>query len=161
MAHFTCSLCSPTLSLVGQAQQSRLVPARGELWPHRLCSCQAPGKIYFPIGSRSRPRSAGLNCKRRPVRGPCCIRAQADAEVGAAPTAFAVSGLVASPIVLASCWALKTTGEGLPPGPGGIFGEMFFLAQSIEGQLLLFNVSYWISSMQAALSFSNDARFRS
>ena len=74
---------------------------------------------------RSRTRSAGFKCQRRPVRGPCCTRAEANTEVGAAPTAFAVSGLVASPIVLASCWALKTTGEGLPPGPGGIFGEVF------------------------------------
>ncbi|KAK9818480.1 hypothetical protein WJX74_009028 [Apatococcus lobatus] len=65
-----------------------------------------------------------VKVQRRAARATGCIRAQADAEVGAAPTAFAISGLVASPIVLASCWALKTTGEGLPPGPGGIFGAL-------------------------------------
>lgn len=42
MACFTCSLCSSTcLSLAGQAQQSRLLSARGEAWLDRLCFEQA------------------------------------------------------------------------------------------------------------------------
>ena len=32
------------------------------------------------------------------------------------------AGFVANPVVLVSEYFLKTTGEGLPPGPGGIYG---------------------------------------
>ena len=42
--------------------------------------------------------------------------------MGPAGTAAIAGGLVASPIVLLSAYTLATTGEGLPPGPGGAFG---------------------------------------
>lgn len=32
------------------------------------------------------------------------------------------AGLVANPVVLLSEYFLKTTGQGLPPGPGGLYG---------------------------------------
>lgn len=42
--------------------------------------------------------------------------------MGPAGTAAIAGGLVASPIVLLSAYTLATTGEGLPPGPGGALG---------------------------------------
>lgn len=36
--------------------------------------------------------------------------------------AVVAAGFVANPVVLVSEYFLKTTGEGLPPGPGGIYG---------------------------------------
>ena len=42
--------------------------------------------------------------------------------MGLAGTAAIAGGLVASPIVLLSAYYLATTGEGLPPGPGGAYG---------------------------------------
>jgi hypothetical protein len=48
------------------------------------------------------------------------VRAAAsDQDVGAAGLAAIGLGLVANPICLWSEYALKTTGAGLPPGPGG------------------------------------------
>jgi hypothetical protein len=36
--------------------------------------------------------------------------------------AATAAGIVANPICLWSEWTLKTTGAGLPPGPGGLLG---------------------------------------
>ena len=36
--------------------------------------------------------------------------------------AVVAAGFVANPVVLVSEYFLKTTGEGLPPGPGGLYG---------------------------------------
>ena len=35
-----------------------------------------------------------------------------------------IAGLVANPTVLVSLYVLKQTGEGLPPGPNGIYGAL-------------------------------------
>lgn len=43
-------------------------------------------------------------------------------DVGAAGTAAIALGLVSNPIVDWSLYTLKTTGAGLPPGPGGALG---------------------------------------
>ena len=51
------------------------------------------------------------------------MKPQAAAEDSSTLTKAAVAaGLVANPVVLVSEYFLKTTGEGLPPGPGGIYG---------------------------------------
>lgn len=49
-------------------------------------------------------------------------RAASDSEGSNVAKAAAVAGLIANPVVLVSEFYLKTTGEGLPPGPGGIYG---------------------------------------
>jgi len=46
----------------------------------------------------------------------------AEEDIGAAGTAAIALGLVSNPIVLWSEYTLKTTGAGLPPGPGGALG---------------------------------------
>ena len=49
-------------------------------------------------------------------------RAASELENSNTAKAVAIAGLVANPVVLVSEYFLKTTGEGLPPGPGGIYG---------------------------------------
>jgi hypothetical protein len=44
--------------------------------------------------------------------------------VGAAGLAAIAAGLVANPVMLFSEYTLKTTGEGIPPGPGGLYGAL-------------------------------------
>ncbi|KAJ7297489.1 hypothetical protein O6H91_16G048100 [Diphasiastrum complanatum] len=44
--------------------------------------------------------------------------------VGAAETAAIAGGLIAIPVVAWSLYTLKTTGCGLPPGPGGAIGAL-------------------------------------
>ena len=50
------------------------------------------------------------------------VRAALTEDVGTAGKAAIALGLVANPLVLWSEWTLKTTGSGLPPGPGGALG---------------------------------------
>uniref|UniRef100_A0A383WAY0 Uncharacterized protein n=1 Tax=Tetradesmus obliquus TaxID=3088 RepID=A0A383WAY0_TETOB len=50
--------------------------------------------------------------------------ASSDADVGAAGLAAIAAGLVANPVMLFSEYTLKTTGEGIPPGPGGLYGAL-------------------------------------
>ena len=45
-------------------------------------------------------------------------------DVGAAGVSAIVSGLVANPVIVWSLFTLKTTGCGLPPGPGGALGAL-------------------------------------
>eukprot|EP00250_Pteridium_aquilinum_P034842 c81_g1_i1 orf=145-678(+) len=55
------------------------------------------------------------------------IRGKAESggeEVGAAGVAAIAGGLVANPVVAWSLFTLKTTGCGLPPGPGGAIGAL-------------------------------------
>eukprot|EP00775_Hariotina_reticulata_P006300 gene6300-6535_t len=46
------------------------------------------------------------------------------ADVGPAGLAAIATGLVANPVMLWSEYTLKTTGAGLPPGPGGALGAL-------------------------------------
>jgi hypothetical protein len=48
----------------------------------------------------------------------------ADADVGTAGLVAIAAGLVCNPIMLYSEYVLKTTGAGLPPGPGGVYGAL-------------------------------------
>lgn len=69
--------------------------------------------LAFPADLLRRPSTA------RTAR--CRTRAAAEESNNLAKAA-AAAGLVANPVVLVSEYFLKTTGEGLPPGPGGIYG---------------------------------------
>ena len=60
-----------------------------------------------------RPRSA------RTVR---VLAATSDAELSTPQTAALVLGAVFNPVVLLSEYVLVTTGQGLDPGPGGLYG---------------------------------------
>ncbi|KAI3437440.1 uncharacterized protein J3R85_005425 [Psidium guajava] len=47
-----------------------------------------------------------------------------DADVGLAGKAAIAGGLVSTPVIAWSLYTLKTTGCGLPPGPGGSIGAL-------------------------------------
>ncbi|MEW5302570.1 MAG: hypothetical protein WDW36_005340 [Sanguina aurantia] len=66
-----------------------------------------------------KPRSIVLSraAPKKPVES-----APAVADIGTAGFAAIASGLLANPIMLYSLYTLKTTGAGLPPGPGGAYG---------------------------------------
>ncbi|KMZ74672.1 hypothetical protein ZOSMA_123G00200 [Zostera marina] len=66
-------------------------------------------------------------CPRRLFKTTCKAKNDIEEEEGASET-FAtlavVGGLVANPVIGASLFKLKTTGCGLPPGPGGALGAL-------------------------------------
>ena len=74
------------------------------------------------LRSRAPPRSAAVAGARAAAplrrRAAVAVRASADEDVGAAGTAAIALGLLANPLCLWSEYTLKTTGAGLPPGPG-------------------------------------------
>ena len=76
-------------------------------------------------GSSGRVLSVVVLAKKAPaetVRKPV---ASADTDdVGTVGLAAAAAGLVANPVVAWSLFTLKTTGAGLPPGPGGALGAL-------------------------------------
>ena len=59
-------------------------------------------------------------------------------DAGTLGTAVTVAGAVFNPVVLYSEWVLKTTGSGLPPGPGGLYGA----AEGI-GYLVVVGIVGW------------------
>jgi hypothetical protein len=62
----------------------------------------------------------------------------AGGEVGTAGLAVAALGLPLNAVVLFSEYTLVTTGEGLPPGPGGLYGA----AEGI-GYLVVLGIVAW------------------
>jgi len=48
----------------------------------------------------------------------------ADADVGTVGLVATAAGFICNPVMLYSEYVLKTTGSGLPPGPGGIYGAL-------------------------------------
>lgn len=62
---------------------------------------------------------AGAPCRRYQA---IVAKASSDDENDLTTTMAALTGLLANPIVLWSEWTLKSTGSGLPPGPGGLLG---------------------------------------
>jgi hypothetical protein len=45
-------------------------------------------------------------------------------DVGTAGLVGIAAGLISNPVVAISLYTLKTTGAGLPPGPGGLYGAI-------------------------------------
>lgn len=94
-----------------------------------------------------RPLHAGpLKMPRRAHNRPAYIQTRAVIdEDSTVSKAVVAAGFVANPVVLVSEYFLKTTGEGLPPGPGGIYG-------ATEG------VSYLVIVGVVAISLYNKAK---
>ena len=69
------------------------------------------------------------------------------ASTGAVGTAATVLGALANPVVLYSEWVLKTTGSGLPPGPGGLYGAAegisYLVVVGIVGWSIATKVGSW------------------
>ena len=97
----------------------QLSPSAPTRAPTRACSC-----VRAAIRQLG-PLSAGLlrlprrSCNRRASLQ--TVRAASDQD-SKLTKAVVAAGFVANPVVLVSEYFLKTTGEGLPPGPGGIYG---------------------------------------
>lgn len=53
---------------------------------------------------------------------------------------IAVSGLVASPVIAYSLYTLKTTGCGLPPGPGGSLGALEGVSYLIVAGIVVWSI---------------------
>lgn len=71
-----------------------------------------------------------LNSSCKPANPPTALKVQAmakegsESEGGIAETVAIAGGLVATPVIGWSLYTLKTTGCGLPPGPGGSLGAL-------------------------------------
>lgn len=76
-------------------------------------------------------------------------------EVGALGTAVIAGGLVANPVVAWSLYTLKTTGCGLPPGPGGLIGAV----EGVSYLVILGTIGWstYTKVRQLTLSFSANA----
>lgn len=59
--------------------------------------------------------------KKTAIKEPI-VEVPAEVDTGIAGIAAIAGGIVANPIMLWSEYTLKTTGAGLPPGPGGALG---------------------------------------
>eukprot|EP00878_Enallax_costatus_P001899 GHUV01002059.1.p1 GENE.GHUV01002059.1~~GHUV01002059.1.p1 ORF type:complete len:161 (+),score=42.51 GHUV01002059.1:129-611(+) len=86
----------------------------------RLQRCAA----FKPAAAASTSRrSLAVLAKKTATKEPATATST-DADVGPAGLAAIAAGLVCNPVMLYSEYVLKTTGAGLPPGPGGIFGAL-------------------------------------
>ncbi|KAK8949527.1 hypothetical protein KSP39_PZI004986 [Platanthera zijinensis] len=81
--------------------------------------------------SSSRRRSAAVSCKAKGGGG----GSAASAEI-----AVAAVGLVANPVIGVSLYVLKTTGCGLPPGPGGALGAVEGLSYLVVAGIVAWSV---------------------
>lgn len=51
-------------------------------------------------------------------------QASSTEDIGTAGLVGIATGLISNPVVAYSLYTLKTTGAGLPPGPGGLYGAI-------------------------------------
>lgn len=71
----------------------------------------------------STPTAGPLRSIRKPHIRRASVQARAAIDQESTVTkAVVAAGFIANPVVLVSEYFLKTTGEGLPPGPGGVYG---------------------------------------
>ena len=105
--------------------------------PCRILTKRASGRFACHF-LRQKNQPAGATIKRKHRRessaGPMKLPSRSRVNRLNVPTRAAVdydstltkavvaAGFVANPVVLVSEYFLKTTGEGLPPGPGGLYG---------------------------------------
>ncbi|KAK4426836.1 hypothetical protein Salat_1452300 [Sesamum alatum] len=85
----------------------------------------SPTPLLPPLTHRPFTQYCRTNFRQR--RPPFTLHAMAkdgSATTTAAEAAAVVSGLVATPVIGWSLYTLKTTGCGLPPGPGGSIGAL-------------------------------------
>ncbi|KAL7131878.1 hypothetical protein ABFS83_12G034500 [Erythranthe nasuta] len=81
----------------------------------------SPTSLLPPINTRN-ATAASTKFRRQPL-----LKVRAESSDGggtAAETAAVVGGLVSNPVIGWSLYTLKTTGCGLPPGPGGSIGAL-------------------------------------
>lgn len=87
-----------------------------------MCSlllCSAPCPAAFRPATKA-PARVTRPCRQLRI----VAQASTTEDVGTAGLVGIVSGLVSNPVVCYSLYVLKTTGAGLPPGPGGLYGAI-------------------------------------
>ncbi|KAL0307726.1 UNVERIFIED_CONTAM: hypothetical protein Scaly_2972200 [Sesamum calycinum] len=87
----------------------------------------SPTPLLPPLNHRPFTHYRAKFRQRRPPLNVHAMAKQSGDEsvtTTAAETAAVVSGLVATPVIGWSLYTLKTTGCGLPPGPGGSIGAL-------------------------------------
>lgn len=95
-----------------------------------LSSCLVPLKpTPGPLSHLTSTPSSSSSCNSRPRRPSLLpikakVQSETTADVGTAGLVAIAGGLVANPVVAWSLFTLKTTGCGLPPGPGGSIGAL-------------------------------------
>lgn len=73
-----------------------------------------------PLTSLILPRKNAYS----PLKVLCMAKESSEAGTGTAGKVAIVAGLVSTPVIGWSLYTLKTTGCGLPPGPGGSIGAL-------------------------------------
>ncbi|XP_073104128.1 uncharacterized protein [Elaeis guineensis] len=76
-------------------------------------------------------RSLSVTCKAKDAES---------GESGGIELAAAVGGLVANPVIGASLYVLRTTGCGLPPGPGGSIGAAEGVSYLVVGGIVAWSL---------------------
>lgn len=77
---------------------------------------------FKPARGNSR-RSLLVSARKTATKEPATVTST-DADIGPAGLAAIVAGAVCNPVMLYSEYVLQTTGAGLPPGPGGLYGAI-------------------------------------
>ncbi|CAI9110748.1 OLC1v1010824C1 [Oldenlandia corymbosa var. corymbosa] len=82
----------------------------------------------FPPHLRRPGNFYGYQCRRigqsMPLRVQSMAKDEADSGNGIVEKAAIAAGLISTPVIGWSLYTLKTTGCGLPPGPGGSIGAL-------------------------------------
>ncbi|KAJ1687320.1 hypothetical protein LUZ63_018710 [Rhynchospora breviuscula] len=106
-----------------------LSPLRPTLQPH--LNQHSLSRLYpFSLHHSRRP---SLLCKAK--EDPTTTTSSSPLSLG-----IAVSGLVASPVIAYSLYTLKTTGCGLPPGPGGSLGALEGVSYLIVAGIVVWSI---------------------
>lgn len=99
-------------------------------------SCALIVKYNIGASTSLQTTHAGRRQFCRPAPRHATVCRAASKELGAPALAAAAAGLVANPICLWSEYTLKTTGSGLPPGPGGALGAAEGVSYLVRSPLL-------------------------
>lgn len=78
----------------------------------------------FPLARVSPPKSQSRVPSRVSSLRVVSQQTSETSEIGTAGVAAIAAGFIANPVVAWSLYTLKTTGCGLPPGPGGVIGAV-------------------------------------
>ncbi|KAG0458449.1 hypothetical protein HPP92_023606 [Vanilla planifolia] len=102
-------------------EQTRHERGKNTLERNRRRMALLPTRWICPASKPLSPNFAS-NRRRWSTAAVTCMARDAEGSPGVAEIAVAIGGLVANPVIGVSLYVLKTTGCGLPPGPGGVLG---------------------------------------
>eukprot|EP00270_Netrium_digitus_P020304 TRINITY_DN831_c0_g1_i3.p1 TRINITY_DN831_c0_g1~~TRINITY_DN831_c0_g1_i3.p1 ORF type:complete len:197 (+),score=36.42 TRINITY_DN831_c0_g1_i3:57-647(+) len=123
MASMAAAASASTTSLVAHA-----FPRMGNTSARIAAGLSLYAPLSLGTSSLRSPRNdrnahLSFSYQKKNVAGPVAMDSNSE-EATTLEIAAAVSGLIALPVVSWSLYTLKTTGCGLPPGPGGSLGAL-------------------------------------